>query len=54
MRKGGAAIAVAADVAHENEVISFFVQTVAAFGWVDILIGIPGRQRHHSGFASQC
>ncbi|TBU77039.1 sugar dehydrogenase [Pseudomonas daroniae] len=44
-RGGGQAVAVAADVASEEEVEALFAETVAAFGRLDILLANSGVQR---------
>lgn len=44
-RGGGQAVAVAADVASEEEVGALFAETVAAFGRLDILLANSGVQR---------
>jgi glucose 1-dehydrogenase len=43
--QGGNAIALAADVSKEDEVIAMFQETVARFGTVDILVANAGLQR---------
>lgn len=45
---GGTAIAIAADVSKEDQVISMFQQTIATFGTVDILVNNAGLQRDAS------
>ena len=42
---GGQAIALAADVSKEDEVVAMFRNVVAQFGTVDILVANAGLQR---------
>ncbi|WP_277981009.1 glucose 1-dehydrogenase [Sphingomonas phyllosphaerae] len=42
---GGRAVAIEADVSHEEEVVRLFAETAAAFGRVDILVANSGVQQ---------